>query len=54
VLEKSMDELGCAWVKLQLSIAVAGQIATECAARYALPVSAEDNPWLRRAEAWLP
>jgi len=41
-------------VTLSISLGVGGDVKTRCAARVALPVAADDNPWRRRAEAWRP
>ncbi len=49
-----VDDSGCAWVGLNLSIAVDGKTCTECEVRYALPTTADDNPWARRDEVWKP
>jgi len=49
-----VDEHGCGWVSLGLEMRVGDAVTTSCAARVALPVSAEDNPWSRRAERWAP
>jgi len=54
VQEVTTDDVGCGWVALQLSLAVDGDVKTECTARIALPVSNDDNPWSRRADTWRP
>ena len=55
VVEKlETDEAGCSWAKVALSLTVNEKTMTECAARIAVPVSAEDNPWKRRGTAWKP
>ena len=48
------DDTGCGWVSLGLALSVEGQPMTECSARVAIPVSADDNPWTRRADQWKP
>jgi hypothetical protein len=50
----SVDEAGCGWVEVELDLAVGGSSKTGCSARIAVPVSADDNPWTRRAERWRP
>ncbi len=50
----SADDTGCHWVDLELAVSVAGQAATECQARVALPSDDDDNPWNRRGERWKP
>ena len=55
VVEKlETDEAGCSWANVALSLTVNEKTMTECAARVALPVNAEDNPWKRRGENWKP
>jgi hypothetical protein len=39
---------------VELDLAVGGSSKTGCSARIAVPVSADDNPWTRRAERWRP
>jgi hypothetical protein len=48
------DETGCGWVDLAVTVGVGDRICTECAARIALPVDVDDNPWKRKAERWRP
>ena len=48
------DESGCGWAKLQLTLSVGEKPVTDCTARIALPVNAEDNPWKRTGDAWKP
>lgn len=48
------DATGCGWAHLTVSLSVEGETKTDCAVRVALPVTAGDNPWDRRADAWNP
>jgi acyl dehydratase len=48
------DAAGVGWASLRLALEVEGDVKTECTARIALPVSADDNPWTRRGDAWQP
>lgn len=48
------DDTGCGWVDLDVAVTVDGDVKTTCAARLALPVDAEDNPWARTGDAWTP
>lgn len=50
----STDDVGCAWVDLDLAVSVDGEVSTACNARVALPKDEEDNPWKRRGEQWKP
>jgi hypothetical protein len=54
VVDTCLDEVDCGWVDLKLWIDVGGSTATECEARLALPRDEQDNPWLRKEEAWRP
>ena len=38
----------------ELYLRVGEQTCTECSARVAIPIAADDNPWDRRAERWRP
>jgi hypothetical protein len=49
-----VDETGCRWASVDVSLSVAGQICTECAARIAIPTNPDDNPWDRRGPRWKP
>jgi hypothetical protein len=42
------------WVDLDVVLTVDGDVATECAARIAVPTSDDDDPWQRRGEGWRP
>jgi acyl dehydratase len=50
----SIDETGCGWASLLVTLAVDGQTKTDCAVRVALPTTADDNPWSRTADRWKP
>ncbi len=50
----SVDDLGCGFVTVAVSLSVDGDVKTTCAARIALPRSADDNPWARRGDQWRP
>ena len=49
-----VDETGCKWVEVDVTLTVAGETCTECAARIAIPAHPDDNPWDRRGERWRP
>src|SRR4051794_28133467 len=38
------DAVGCGWASVQMTLSVDGAVKTECTARIALPVAADDNP----------
>jgi acyl dehydratase len=52
--EVTTDAAGCGWASLRMTLAVDGETKTQCSARIALPVSDDDNPWVRRGDAWQP
>jgi hypothetical protein len=54
VEDVTTDAAGCGWVSLLVTLAVDGETKTDCSVRVALPTSADDNPWSRRGERWLP
>jgi hypothetical protein len=49
-----VDETGCGWVDLDVTLRADERICTTCSVRVALPVNDEDNPWLRRGDQWSP
>jgi len=48
------DAAGCGWAKLEVRLTVGDKAVTECTARIALPVDADDNPWQRTGDDWKP
>jgi len=48
------DGTGCGWADVDVTLAVAGDPKTTCAARIAIPTSDDDNPWSRRGDRWRP
>lgn len=54
VEDTSVDDTGCGWVDLRISLTVDGELKTECSARVAVPTSPDDNPWRRRGDQWKP
>ena len=48
------DEVGCGWANVAINVEVDGDVMTTCAARIALPVDENDNPWRRRGDEWRP
>ena len=49
-----IDGAGCGWAELELAVRGDNRICSTGTARVALPMSADDNPWQRRGEAWKP
>jgi hypothetical protein len=54
VEEVGVDETGCGWVNVLVTLAVDGDTKTDCSARIALPIDDDDNPWQRRGDDWTP
>jgi hypothetical protein len=54
VLSTEVDEVGCGMADVAVTLSVDGDTKTTCAARLALPRSADDNPWARRGGQWRP
>ncbi len=50
----SVDDVGCGFVTVAVTLAVDGDVKTTCAARIAVPQTADDNPWARKGEQWRP
>ena len=54
VTETGIDETGCGWVAIDISVSVDGDPKTTCKARVALPTTSDDNPWDRKGDQWRP
>ncbi|MGH9096685.1 MAG: hypothetical protein ACRDWB_04610, partial [Acidimicrobiales bacterium] len=54
VADTGVDDVGCGWVTIEISLTVEGDAKTTCRARVALPLSSQDNPWTRQGEQWKP
>jgi acyl dehydratase len=54
VSELTVDDTGCGWVGLDVTLSVDGDVKSTCTARVALPVDDEDNPWRRGPDRWKP
>lgn len=48
------DDTGCTWAAVDVTLSVDGNVCTTCAARIAIPLDEDDNPWARRGDAWRP
>jgi acyl dehydratase len=49
-----VDEVGCGFATVAVTLSVDGDVKTTCLARIALPREAGDNPWARRGDQWRP
>ncbi len=54
VTSVEVDEVGCGWVTLAVTLTVGDEIKTTCEVKVALGVDDRDNPWERRGERWKP
>ena len=52
--EVTVDETGCGWVGVDVTLSVGDDVKTTCDARIAVPVEGDDNPWSRTGERWRP
>ncbi len=51
---KTIDDSGCCWLDMLITVSVEGLVSTACNARVAIPVDENDNPWTRKGEDWQP
>jgi hypothetical protein len=49
-----VDETGCGFATVAVTLSVGDGVKTRCRARVALPRRADDNPWARRGDQWRP
>jgi acyl dehydratase len=49
-----IDQAGCAWASLLVTLTVDDDLKTDCSVRVALPTGDDDNPWTRRGHDWRP
>ncbi len=49
-----VDEVGCGFVTVAVTLSVDGDTKTTCAARIAVPRTPDDNPWSRTGGEWRP
>jgi acyl dehydratase len=54
VTSADVDDLGCAWVGVDIKMTVGSDVATEASARIAVPLDTDDNPWRRSGDDWRP
>jgi uncharacterized protein len=48
------DDSDCGWMSLAIDLTVGGRVCTTCTVRVALPTTADDNPWHRAGDQWMP
>jgi acyl dehydratase len=49
-----VDDVGCGFATVAVTLAVDGDAKTTCTARIALPRASDDNPWARQGDQWQP
>jgi acyl dehydratase len=49
-----VDAAGCGFVSVAVTLKVGDDVKTTCAARIALPMTTDDNPWARAGDLWQP
>ena len=54
VAKVEVDDAGCGFVDVDVTLSVDGDAKTVCSARLAVPTSDDDNPWARRGKEWRP
>ena len=54
VREVELDDTGCGWVTVDLTIRVGDRECTRSFAKVAVPTAPDDNPWQRRGDDWRP
>jgi acyl dehydratase len=54
VEDVTIDDAGCGWATVLVTLTVGGDLKTDCTARIALPIDDNDNPWRRRGDQWKP
>ena len=54
VTDTGVDDTGCGWAAVGIAVSVDGDTKTTCAARVALPLDPDDNPWARAGDRWAP
>ncbi|MGH9016545.1 MAG: MaoC/PaaZ C-terminal domain-containing protein [Acidimicrobiales bacterium] len=54
VTDVTVDDAGCGWVGVDVTLSVEENVKTTCAARVAVPVDGGDNPWGRSGARWQP
>jgi acyl dehydratase len=54
VQELTVDDTGCAWVGVDITLSVGDAVKSSCTARIAVPREDGDNPWRRSRHEWKP
>ncbi len=54
VTATEIDDVGCAWAELDVTLTAETRVATTCRVKVAIPKDAQDNPWARTGSDWQP
>jgi acyl dehydratase len=54
VVGTEVDDTGCGFLTVDVTLSVHDDVKTTCTARLALPRNEGDNPWQRRGDQWHP
>ena len=54
VTDVGLDDTGCGWAGLAVTLSVGEDVKTTCSARIAIPTAPDDNPWTRHGDRWKP
>jgi hypothetical protein len=54
VRQVDVDDAGCTWLDVDVTLSVEGDVKTTCAVRVAIPTEDDPNPRTRRGESWRP
>jgi len=54
VRKVEVDDVGCGWAELDITMSQSGRTCTLGYARVALPTEPADNPWARHGDRWRP
>jgi acyl dehydratase len=49
-----VDDTGCGWADVEVTLTAGDRTCTICTARIALPTNPDDNPWSRKGPQWTP
>jgi acyl dehydratase len=54
VESRDRDAAGCGWARVAARVWAGERLCTTAGLRIAVPVTADDNPWRRRGDQWVP
>jgi len=54
VESRDIDAAGCGWARVAARVSAGERLCTTASLRIALPLTADDNPWRRTGDQWIP